>query len=114
MKKYIIITLQVEGVHNWPSCTIETVAYLQNIHRHVFHIECTKQVNHDDRDIEFICFKRDVLKYLSKRYKLHHNSAIDFGSYSCEKIALDLINKFNLKQCKVLEDNENGAMLVNE
>ena len=47
-------------MHQWENCPIEEVAYLKDLHRHTFFIECKKEVTHDDRDIEIICFKREI------------------------------------------------------
>jgi len=114
MKRYIVVTLQVEGIHYWPKCNIEEAIYLRNPHRHVFHITCKKEVDHNERDIEFICFKREILQYFERsfeRYKGHNGTGYNFGSSSCESIAEVLMKYFALTTCKVLEDNENGAII---
>ena len=99
----IIVKLTYEGVHNWEDCNLEEVMYLKHPHRHTFYITCKKEVNHDDRDIEIIMFKAEILNYLESVYGGH------FGGMSCEMIAKDLLEEFNLHYCQVLEDNENGA-----
>ena len=112
MKTNVIVTLQVEGTHNWPLASQiagEEVNYLDNPHRHIFYILCKKEVSHSDRDIEFIRFKHEISDYLFHSYfdityKLHY-----FGSQSCEMISKELLNKFDLEYCSVMEDNENGA-----
>ena len=69
MKKiYILVNLQVEGVHSWSSCNITQVSYLKNIHRHQFYIRVEKSVSHTDRDIEIIKFKREIKQYLINKY----------------------------------------------
>ena len=70
MKTNIIVKLQVEGVHNWPQASKfePTMEYLEYQHRHMFHIVGKKEVFHDDRDVEFIVFKRKVKKYLEEVY----------------------------------------------
>jgi hypothetical protein len=85
--------------------TPEEVSFLKDKHRHIFHIKIKKQVTHNDRELEIILFKRNILEYLNSTFKN------DFGEMSCEDIAENLINKFNLKSCEVLEDNENGAFI---
>jgi len=54
LKKSVVVTLQVEGVHYWEDCPIPEVAFLKNLHRHIFHIKAMKTVQHNDRDIEII------------------------------------------------------------
>lgn len=102
VNKKIIINLQVEGLHQWKECTIEEVNFLRDRHRHIFYITIKKTVFHNERDIEIIKLKREVLKYLGPQ-------PIEFGNKSCETIAEDLINKFEADFVSVLEDNENGA-----
>ena len=107
MKTNIIITLQVEGLHCWPDCTIKEVDFLRNQHRHLFYITCKKEVNHSDREIEIIQFKHRVFDYLASRY--WNKTCFQFKNMSCEQIAQELLRAFNLCYCSVLEDNENGA-----
>ncbi len=110
MKTNIIITLEIEGLHNWPGAreVYPEVGYLADLHRHVFHITLKKQVFHDDRDIEFIMFKQDVKEYLLKYYQRDCRCHL-FGAMSCEMIAKELLLQFNCVYASVWEDNENGA-----
>lgn len=107
----VFCTLQIEGQHNWPSCPYEEVAYLRDLHRHVFHIKAHKHVNHDDRDIEFIILKHQISNYLRDAYWNSDLHMCDFGAKSCEMLAIELINEFDLDQCEVNEDNENGSIV---
>ena len=107
MKTTITIRLQVEGVHRWAKCPHEDVKFLRDFHRHIFHIECEKQVFHDDRDVESIRFKREVTKYLVDKYD--DGECLKFNDMSCEMIAKELVSKYDLIKCSVFEDNENGA-----
>ena len=70
MKTNIIVKLQVEGTHNWPTASDfePSMKYLEYQHRHMFHIVGKKEVFHDDRDVEFIVFKRKIKKYLESKY----------------------------------------------
>ena len=70
MTTNIICRLQVEGLHWWSEASKyePTMVYLESPHRHMFHIEVKKQVFHDDRDVEFIVFKRKVINYLETKY----------------------------------------------
>ena len=104
----VYCTLQYEALHNWPTCDIDEVDFLKYPHRHMFHIKAFKKVDHDDRDIEFIVLKRKIARYLGEKY--NH----DFGPMSCEMIARELIDTFNLSACDVSEDNENGCFLQKE
>lgn len=104
MVREIVVKLQVEGIHKWQDCPIEDVLFLRHRHRHMFHIEVRKEVTHNDRDIEIIMLKRKITQFLGKE-------PIEFGNKSCEMIAELLLKAFDCTYVKVLEDNENGAIL---
>lgn len=109
MTTTIIVKLQLEGFHYWEDAP-EPVEFLRDLHRHIFWFECHKQVSHDDRDIEIILFKRSVMEYLQEKYSERDGiNTLLFQGMSCEMIAKDLLLRFNLSSCTVLEDNENGA-----
>lgn len=107
----VVIKLQVEGIHFWKDCNIQEVMFLKEPHRHIFHIQCEKKVDHLDRDIEFIQLKRDVEDYLFANYHEPIIRCHNFAQMSCEMIARILKEKFNLCFVEVLEDNENGARI---
>lgn len=111
MRTNVIVTLKVEGTHNWPAAKsiFPEVAFLSDTHRHTFDITCKKKVNHDDRDVEFIMFKRDILDYIEINYLDTTLRTHSFGMRSCEMIAKELVEQFDLEYCSVFEDNENGA-----
>lgn len=99
----IIVRLQFEGFHNWPEAAEKsTEPYLAAPHRHIFHVEAVYSVLHSNRDVEFISFKRDLEEYCNNHFRGPH-------SWSCEHMATMLCEHFNLRSCRVFEDNENGA-----
>jgi regulatory protein YycI of two-component signal transduction system YycFG len=104
-EKHIVINLQYEALHRWKTCNIEEVKYLKDYHRHIFYIEVHKAVSHNDRDIEIILYKKRILNFLNEKFDGF------FGDMSCEDIAETLFYHFDLSYCKVLEDNENGALI---
>jgi hypothetical protein len=106
MKKSVVVSLFFEATHCWPGCPFNEVAFLKYSHRHVFSIELTKKVVHNDRDIEIILFKRQVESYLLSAYSNH-----DFGRKSCEDLAEELYMKFQCARVVVKEDSENGAVV---
>ena len=108
----VFCTLQIEGIHNWPGCPFDEVAYLRDPHRHLFFIKAYKAVNHDDRDTEFIMLKHEIQQYFRHNYYKSHLKCCLFGAMSCEMIARELIDNFGLTRCEVSEDNENGAILT--
>jgi hypothetical protein len=107
----VIVRLEVDGLHCWPAAkeVFPEVSFLSDPHRHIFHITLKKAVYHDDRDVEFIMFKRDVLEYLRDAYYLELQRTHDFGARSCEMIARELLTEFECEYVSVFEDNENGA-----
>lgn len=108
----VFCTLQVEGTHNWPNCQIDEVEYLKHPHRHLFGIKATMIVKHGDRDVEFIELKHKIQNYLKSKYYNHTKNIHMFGHQSCEMIARELMNVFDLIECEVNEDNENGSILT--
>lgn len=107
----VFCTLQVEGVHHWPGCPYEEVDYLRVPHRHVFHVKAFKKVEHNDRDVEFIMLKHQILEYFKQFYDDQRKLYV-FGAMSCEMIGAELMTRYNLTQVEVSEDNENGAVLT--
>jgi len=117
MKKMIWVTFQKEGIHKYPAALTDPnlatgdeydVSFLGYPHRHIFHFKVAIEVFHDDRDIEFIQFKR----WLENLYK-DAILALDFKS--CEMIAEDLYSQIAARYpgravwIDVSEDGENGC-----
>ena len=111
MKTNIIVKLEIEGLHNWPDAQsiVPEVGFLSSMHRHKWFITAKKQVNHDDRDVEFIMFKRDILDYLLEEYYNNDTRTHEFGAKSCEMLAKEIMEAFECNYVSVFEDNENGA-----
>lgn len=111
-KKFIWVTFQKEGLHKYPAAEfdpkLEGVSFLGYIHRHIFHFKVQIEVFHDDRDIEFILFKRELEGLFSQ-------GILELNFKSCEMIADDLASYIKAKYpsreliITVSEDNENGA-----
>jgi hypothetical protein len=68
--KMVWVTFQKEGMHKYPAALTDPklatgdeydVSFLGHPHRHMFHFKIAIEVFHDDRDIEFIQFKRWIL-----------------------------------------------------
>ena len=103
----IWVTFQKEGIHQYPGAP-EGVEFLMHPHRHTFHFKVTIEVFHDDRDIEFILFKREL-------EALYADSIMDCNNKSCEMLADDLAEYIQKTYpgrdliISVSEDNENGA-----
>lgn len=105
----VFCTLQVDGLHNWPECPFEEVDFLKPLHRHVFHIKAYFPVTHTDRDVEFIVSKHKIVKWFRDTYWDEQRQSHVFGRMSCEQIAQNLHDQFNLSACEVSEDLENGS-----
>jgi hypothetical protein len=113
----IWVTFQKEGIHKYPAALEDPklatggwddVSFLGYPHRHIFHFKVEIEVFHDDRDIEFIQFKRWM-------EGLYADGTLQLDYKSCEMICDDLANIINSKYpnrnltITVSEDNENGA-----
>jgi len=104
MKTRIIVKTQFTAIHHWPECPHDEVYYLQDPHRHIFHVTMKWKVDHDDRDKEFIMMKNKVDEFLRSHW---HNKFV--GKLSCEMMARRLVELFDADYVSVFEDNENGA-----
>jgi len=108
----IFVTFQKEGIHRYPAAPAG-VEFLQHPHRHIFHFRVTIDVFHNDRDIEFILFKREL-------EGLYSAATLQVDYKSCEMLAEDLIDYISKKYpgrkigVEVSEDGENGATLSYE
>lgn len=118
-KRTIHVTFQKEGIHCYPAAATDPklktgdeydVSFLGTPHRHIFHFKVEIEVFHNDRDIEFIQFKR----WLENLYK---EGTLELNYKSCEMISDDLFNQIATKYpnrdvtITVSEDNENGATI---
>ena len=116
----IFVRFQKEGIHKYPAAATDPhlatgdeydVSFLATPHRHIFHFEVSIEVFHNDRDIEFIQFKR----WLENQYS-QGILALDYKS--CEMISDDLYEVIATRYpnrniaIQVSEDNENGATIV--
>ena len=119
-RRTIFVRFQKEGIHKYPAAATDPllatgdeydVSFLATPHRHIFHFEVTIEVFHNDRDIEFIQFKR----WLENQYS-QNILALDYKS--CEMISDDLYEVIATRYpdrnvvIRVSEDNENGAAIV--
>ena len=115
--RLIWITFQKEGIHKYPAALedpkLADVSFLGYPHRHIFHFRVSISVFHNDRDIEFIQFKR----WLESLYSGQPNS-LQLDYKSCEMIADDLYVQINSRYpgrhviISVSEDNENGCEII--
>lgn len=111
-KVSVIVSFQLEGMHCWPQAreVFPDVGFLSDPHRHMFHFKLAVKVNHDDRDVEFIRFKREVIRFLNSMYR-KQEGYLDFESMSCEMIARQLFVEYNCDWVEVWEDGENGSRI---
>ena len=116
-KRMIWVTFRKEGIHKYPAALDDPnlatgdeydVSFLGYPHRHIFHFKVAISVTHNDRDIEFIQFKRWL-------EKLYEEKTLELDYKSCEMMADDLYTQISAKypgrevHIDVSEDGENGA-----
>jgi frataxin-like iron-binding protein CyaY len=117
--KMIWVTFRKEGMHRYPAAATDPnlatgdeydVSFLANEHRHIFHFRVWIGVTHNDRDIEFIQFKR----WLENLYK---DAILSLDHKSCEMMSDDLYDIVSKKYpsreiwIEVSEDGENGSFI---
>jgi|TARA_B100000780_G_scaffold84685_1_gene58005 hypothetical protein len=123
-ERSIWVTFQKEGVHLYPGADTDPalatggwddVSFLGVPHRHMFHFKIRIEVFHDDRDIEFIQFKRWIQRLYSEVES--STSVLQLNHKSCEMIADDLYEEISAKypgrfvEIDVAEDGENGCQI---
>ena len=116
VKRNVWITFEKEGMHCYPAAADDPklatgdqydVSFLAHPHRHIFKFRVEIEVFDDDRDIEFIQFKRWLLSLYQGEFSVDYKS--------CEMISDDLYGAINDKYpgrdmtIEVSEDGENGA-----
>ena len=117
--KMIWVTFRKEGIHKYPAALTDAnlatgeeydVSFLGYPHRHIFHFKVWIGVTHDDRDIEFIQFKRWL-------EKLYAEGTLQLDYKSCEMMSGDLFDAISNKYpgreiwIEVSEDGENGSFI---
>jgi hypothetical protein len=121
-ERKIWVTFRKEGIHRYPAAATDPqlctageydVSFLANAHRHIFHFKIWIDVFHNDRDIEFIQFKRWLEGLYSK-------DILQLDFKSCEMIADDLYIQVAGRYpgravwIEVAEDGENGCLIKYE
>jgi hypothetical protein len=115
-QRQIWITWQREGIHKYPAAltdpALADVQFLGYPHRHIFHFRVWIDVFHNDRDLEFIQFKRWCESLYSG-----HGAVLSLDHKSCEMMADDLYIQIagrypgRVVHIEVSEDGENGALI---
>ena len=127
-ERKIWITFKKEGIHKYPAAATDPalatgdeydVSFLASPHRHIFHFRVWIDVFHNDRDIEFIQFKR-WLENLYTTNKDNNGSVLELDFKSCEMLADDLYVQIAARYperavwIEVAEDGENGCLIKYE
>lgn len=110
INRYIEVTGQYEGYHKYENAPDE-VAFLRNLHRHMFKWSALIEVFHDDRELEFFLVKRLIE---TKIVAFTSWSTTDLGSceMQAEKILNGLLAAYGHDRfisVKVSEDGENSG-----
>ena len=123
-ERSVWVKFQKEGIHCYPAALDDPklatgdwddVSFLGHPHRHIFHFRVRIEVFHDDRDIEFIQFKR----WLGRLYEQVESSSevLVLNHKSCEMIADELYTEISNRhpgrfvEIEVSEDKENGCLI---
>ena len=119
--KMIWVTFRKEGIHKYPAALEDPslatgdeydVSFLGYPHRHIFHFRVWINVLHNDRDIEFIQFKR----WLESLYN-GQGAVLSLDYKSCEMMSDDLYAQIIAKYpgrevwIEISEDGENGSFI---
>lgn len=117
MNRKVIVTNNFRGYHKYAEAPND-VAFLREMHRHVFNVKTTIEVFHNERDIEFFQLQSHIEHFVRCRYEHRCGDFIE-GIYinSCESLAESIMNNLHdvypgrRVRVEVWEDNENGAIV---
>lgn len=126
--KMIWVTFRKEGIHKYPAALTDPalatgdeydVSFLGYPHRHIFHFRVWINVLHNDRDIEFIQFKRwlESLYNGSTGNNSNQGAVLSLDYKSCEMMSDDLYDIISKKYpgreiwIEISEDGENGSFI---
>lgn len=121
IKRYINVKFTKEGKHRYPEALTDPklktgkwddVSFLGNEHFHYFYFVVTLEVFQNNRDIEFIQFRRWL-------ENLYSEQTLDIDFMSCEMLCESLIEKIKERygdparyiKVEIYEDNINGGIL---
>lgn len=125
-QRQIWVTFRKEGIHRYPAAATDPalctageydVSFLASPHRHIFHFRVSIDVFHNDRDIEFIQFKRWLENLYSGSGPYNNGAILELDWKSCEMIADDLYIQIADRYpgravvIEVSEDGENGCSI---
>ena len=128
-ERKIWVTFKKEGIHRYPAAATDPklntageydVTFLSYPHRHMFHFRVWIDVFHNDRDIEFIQFKRWLERLYSGTGPRAEGQVLNLDWKSCEMIADDLYIQIADRYpgravwIEVAEDGENGCLIKYE
>jgi hypothetical protein len=125
-QRQIWVNFKKEGIHKYPAALTDPmlatgdeydVSFLGYPHRHIFHFRVWIDVFHNDRDIEFIQFKRWLENLYRSPDNRNKNTVLSLDYKSCEMIADDLYVQIAARYSgrsvwiEVAEDGENGCLI---
>lgn len=84
LKTFIRVRTEFEGFHYYPGASKidPRIAFLEDEHRHIFHVSVKISVTHCDRELEFFLVKWKLNEFIVES-KMNHKS--------CEMIAKDIL-----------------------
>jgi hypothetical protein len=116
-RQFVYVQFVKEGYHCFPEAATDPkyatgddmdVSHLGSRHFHYFYFKVHIEVNHSNRDIEFIQLRREL-------EKMYDSGALELNNKSCEMISDDLYLAIRDKypnvgvMIDVSEDNINGS-----
>ena len=106
LKRVGVVRFTVEGWHRWEDAPPHR-DYLAHNHRHLFHVEASVPLLHNEREVEF----HDLLDFCKSVF-----NGTGLNGDSCEtmaeKLAKKIAERFVRSACvSVFEDGEVGAIV---
>jgi len=109
----VVCTVKAPVLHKHTDSKLKGFEYLTETHRHVFHIEVRKESFRGDEIAEGIIIKNELGAFLVNKFKSENGNLL-LGVVGAEDLAGMLLIEFELDYCKVMEDGENGIVIIKD
>ncbi len=107
--KFIWIKTNYIGFHRWKEAP-EECKYLRDLHRHTFNVKVWLEVKHNERDVEFYTFKKQINTLLTHPFMHQHSSSCEMY---CDALHHLIQEELKIKDREIRisidEDGEAGA-----
>jgi hypothetical protein len=108
---YAVAQFKFEGAHVAPHAPA-AISCETCDHFHTFHVRALMKIRHSERDIWPQVLRANMLEWIKDYFREHVLGPFpNLEQMTCAALARQLLIRFNLEECEVLEDGQAGAIL---